>query len=136
MKIETVKYTTGGYVLNNQFFIPDDSGKPTETQDFYYIKIMKWIAAGGIVEPEFTDQELLSNAKISKISQIKSISRSLILATYPSYKQSNILMSQDDDLIEQMNSFILPIRVKSNELEADLNLLTDLEEIENFKIEF
>jgi len=78
----------------------------------------------------------LQKAQDEKIAQIKSVAASLILATYPSYKQSNILMSQDDDLIQQMNLFILPIRVKSNKLEADLNLLTDLEEIKNFKIEF
>ena len=91
-----------------------------------------WIA---LAESEI-DAYKLKQAKSEKIAQIKSTAASLILATYPTYKQSNILMSQDDDLIEQMNSFILPIRVKSDELEADLNLLTDLEEIENFKIEF
>ena len=89
---------------------------------------------------ELTQDEIdaydFEQAKKDKISQIKATAASLILAKYPFYKQSNILMSQNDDLIEQMDIFISAIRAKSNELEAALDLLTEPEEIKNFPIEF
>lgn len=89
---------------------------------------------------ELTQSEIdayeLEQAQKEKISQIKATATSLILATYPTYKQSNILMSQDDNLIEQMDLFISAIRIKSNELKVALGLLTEPEEIKNFPIEF
>lgn len=82
------------------------------------------------------DAYRLEQAKAEKISQIKSTAASLILATYPTHKQLNILMSEDTALIEAMDIFITAIRTKSNELEAELDLLTDPEEIKNFPIKF
>jgi len=87
-----------------------------------------------------TDSEIdaheLEKAQAEKIAQIKSTAASLILATYPTHKQLNILMSEDTALIEAMDIFITAIRTKSNELEAELDLLTDPEEIKNFPIKF
>ena len=47
MNIETVRDTFGGYVVNNQFFIPIDEN------NLDYQNIKTWIKAGNIVEPEF-----------------------------------------------------------------------------------
>jgi hypothetical protein len=89
---------------------------------------------------ELTQSEIeayeLTNAKTEKITQIKGTAASLILATYPTHKQLNTLMSEDAALIEAMDIFISAIRTKSNELEAELGLLTDPEEIKNFPIQF
>lgn len=46
MKIETVRNTDGGYVVNNQFFIPKDE------ENFDYQDIKTWVNAGNIIEPE------------------------------------------------------------------------------------
>jgi phosphopantetheine adenylyltransferase len=51
MNIESVKNTTGGYVVNNQFFIPIDEG------NFDYQDVKTWINAGNIVEPELIPVE-------------------------------------------------------------------------------
>lgn len=72
MEITSVRYTANGYAVNNQFFIPNDSDKPIDQQDFYYKKIVEWIAAGGIVAPEFTTSENIDNLRQSLIaSRIK-----------------------------------------------------------------
>jgi len=99
------------------------------TTDHFYIN-------GEFKITDKSDEEFLSEKKSEKISEIKSTAASLILAVYPTYKQLNILMSKDVKLIEEMNESILAIRTRSNELEAALDLLNDLEEIKNFKIEF
>jgi len=71
MDITSVRYTTNGYVVNNQFFIPNDSNKEIDQQDFYYKKIVEWIAAGGIVAPEFTTSQDIDNLRQSLIASRK-----------------------------------------------------------------
>jgi len=89
---------------------------------------------------ELTQSEIdayeLGQAKAEKIAQIKATAASLILATYPTHKQLNTLMSEDTQAIEAMDLFISQIRTQSNLLEAELDLLRDPEDIKNFPIEF
>jgi len=73
MDITSVKYTTGGFSVNNQFFIPNDSDKEIEQQDFYYKQIVEWVENGGIIAPEFTKEELLANAKATKKAEINAL---------------------------------------------------------------
>lgn len=70
MEITQVKEVSGGYKVNNQFFIPNDD---LENKD--YKDIQNWIIDGGIVEPEFTEEELLIKTRDRKISLIKSRKR-------------------------------------------------------------
>jgi hypothetical protein len=67
MNISNVKHTTGGYIVNTQFFIPHDEANKD------YQDIAVWIANGGIVAPEFTNAELLQNAKNEKVAAIKAL---------------------------------------------------------------
>ena len=67
MEILNVKYQTNGFVVNNQFFIPKNES------DLDYQNIKLWIEAGGVVEPEFSEEELLYKAKYSKKLIIKSL---------------------------------------------------------------
>lgn len=126
MQIETLKELKNGYLVNGSIFVPSDP----KNSDFQ--KIQKWIDENGAVDTF----DFFEDAKAEKIAQIKSKSGALILATYPTYKQLNILMSHDQNLIVEMNSFILEIREKSNELEAALSALSDLEDIKKFPIQF
>jgi len=103
-------------------------------------EICEFGALQGADWQELTQSEIdvyeLEKAQNTKITQIKSVAASLILATYPTHKQLNTLMSEDAALIEAMDIFISAIRTKSNELEDELGLLNDLEEIKNFPIQF
>lgn len=82
------------------------------------------------------NNEVLKEAKENKISQTKSKSQQLILAEYPDYKQRNILMSGDEVAIAEMNAFIEPIRIRSNEIESDINDCTTIEELNNVNTDF
>jgi len=62
MKIERVQNVSGGYKVNNQFFIPNDENN-SDYQD-----VKKWIKSGGIVDPEFTSEQILEKSKSDRIS--------------------------------------------------------------------
>lgn len=125
MQIETVKQLKSGYLVNGSMSVPND----TKNSDFQ--KIQKWIAEGGVVEAF----DFSADAMVEKIAQIKGAAATLILATYPTHKQLNILMSEDGQAIETMNIFISGIREKSNDLEASLNGLS-VEQIKDYPIQF
>lgn len=61
-----------------------------------------------------------------RISSIKAKAKELVEMAYPFYKQSNILMSQNDTDIKAMNDYILNIRNISNEAEINDTLLEDI----------
>ena len=63
MNILKIKQLSSGYLINDgESFAPFNSSLELEIQE--------WIAAGGIVEPEFTESELLQKVKDSKIQEI------------------------------------------------------------------
>lgn len=64
MEIFTIKRSGKGYLLNSSNYIPEDQSNSD------YRSIQKWISEGGIIEPEFSEKELLEKAKSTKIAQI------------------------------------------------------------------
>jgi hypothetical protein len=65
MEITKVQIWQDGYKVNDQFFIPIDES------NLDYQDVKAYIDNGGVVDPEFTDAELLQKAKDSKITQLK-----------------------------------------------------------------
>jgi hypothetical protein len=63
MQIATVKKQNGGYLVNALVSVPND---PFNLE---YKKVQKWIANGGIVQDQFT----LDEVKLNKIAEIKAI---------------------------------------------------------------
>lgn len=62
MEISTVKQGQNGYLINNSTFAPNDPS------NIDYQAVQEWIAGGGVVQPEFSLDEL----KIKKIAEVKS----------------------------------------------------------------
>lgn len=61
MNIEKVKKSgENSYIINNQFLVPIDS------QNAEFNSILEWVKNGGIIEPEFTNEELFEKAKEAK----------------------------------------------------------------------
>jgi hypothetical protein len=67
MKIEKIKQTQNGYFVNDSIFVPN----APDNSDYQYIK--EWVDNGGIIEPEFNDQELFEKAKEAKKNEIEQI---------------------------------------------------------------
>lgn len=57
MNIDTVKLQSNGYLVNNTMSVPND------TANSDYQKVQEWIKEGGIVAPEFTEEELAQQAQ-------------------------------------------------------------------------
>lgn len=67
MNIQTVKELESSYLVNNLILVPKD---PVNKD---YKKVQTWINEGGIVEPEFTEEELLKNAQDKKKTEINTL---------------------------------------------------------------
>jgi hypothetical protein len=67
MNIGKIKQTRSGYFVNDSMSVPN------APDNFDYQYVQKYIANGGIVEPEFTNAELLANAKSAKKKEIKQL---------------------------------------------------------------
>ena len=65
MQINTVKKSGLNFLVNSSISVPNSP----DNSD--YKAIQTWIEAGGIVESEFTDLELLDNAKTAKTAEAK-----------------------------------------------------------------
>lgn len=72
MNIETVKDFGSTYLVNDSLNIPKDSNNS------HYKLVLKWIDQGGVVEPRFTDEELLANAIENKKRELKAIVQEFI----------------------------------------------------------
>jgi len=72
MEIIKAKKIKGGYVVNDNVGVSDDN-----------IDVQNWISSGGIVEPEFTDLELINNAKEKKRKEIKALRDKRLLDPTP-----------------------------------------------------
>ena len=126
MQIEKVIDQKDSYLVNDTTSVPKAEGNTD------YKSVLEWIENGGKVIP-FDE---LEETRKEKISQTKSKAQQLIVAQYPDYKQRNILMSGDDIAIADMNAFIEPIRIRSNEIESDINDCTTIEELNNVNTDF
>lgn len=118
--------------LGKEYLVNDTTSVPKSEGNSDYKSVLEWIENGGEVIP-FDE---LGEAKKEKISQIKSKAQQLIVEQYPDYKQRNILMSGNELAISEMNAFIEPIRIRSNEIESDLNDCTTIEELNNVNTDF
>ena len=92
--INTVKITPRGYLLNGSFNVPNDTGNSD------YNRIQEWIAEGNTPEPEFTDEELLLEAKKVKTAEIEKL-KSIELYKHIDYLGTKFVSS------EKANSNIL-----------------------------
>jgi hypothetical protein len=66
IEISKVKIQSNGWLLNDNIFVPDIVGNKEREA------ILAWIAQGNTPDPEFTDAELLANAKTAKLSEVTS----------------------------------------------------------------
>lgn len=139
MQIETVKINGDCFLVNGKISVPNDP----KNKD--YIKIQSWVDNGGVVSPEFSDEEKKQN----KIISIKSEANTRILAAYPEWKQRNHMAAavdiQNKELIaikagngytlsdEEMavvvaakaaKTAIFNIRSKSDQLESSLDSMS------------
>jgi hypothetical protein len=64
IEIISVKIQKNGWLLNGNISVPNAPGNIEREA------ILAWIAEGNIPEPEFTDAELLAQAKISKLAEV------------------------------------------------------------------
>ena len=65
MNIQKVKEFENIYLVNDSISIPkDDSNKD-------YKEVLEWIAEGNTPDPEFTEAEILQNAKDAKIKELE-----------------------------------------------------------------
>lgn len=54
-----------------EFFVINGKTIPNDPQNSDFKEIEKWVAGGGVVDPEFTTSELLEEARALKISELK-----------------------------------------------------------------
>ena len=92
MKIESVKLQNGGYVINDNLFVPAAEGNRD------YRAVQKWIADGGNVEPEFSEEKILQN-KVAK----KKAERDAKLRETDIYLVADFPISSEK--LEQMKSY-------------------------------
>lgn len=85
MIIHTVKLTDNGFLVNGAIAVPDDQNNR------HYKAIQDWIAEGSTPEPEFTAVELLTNAKRTKLDELKREGLSHIQAVIPAITNWDIL---------------------------------------------
>ena len=142
MEISTVKYVNNGYLVNNQFFVPNDD---SENED--YKSVQEWVSLGNSIEA--ADVMSLSEIKQDKITSVKTEAGRRILVAYPEWRQRNHMAAvvdiQNKELIALKSSTtytlsadelaivtaaqaakteIFNIRAKSDELEASLDSMT------------
>lgn len=60
-----------GYKFNNQFFVGYEGNSNFDPENADYLAIKEYIKKGGIVDPEYTPQELLQRAKDQKLAQLR-----------------------------------------------------------------
>lgn len=64
-EIQTVKHQGNGFLVNGSMSVPNDPANR------HYQMIQEFIANGGVVDPEFTDAELLAQQKQQALIQAK-----------------------------------------------------------------
>lgn len=135
MNIEKVKKTKSGFIVNESTFIPEDDSNC----DFRSLK--NWIDSGGVVEPEFTVDEM----KAAKIEELNLKFSSKIYSTYSQQKQTNLINQavakklennpEIDPEFKAMNEFISPIRSKKDQIKAAIQAANSCEELAELEID-
>lgn len=65
MKIETVKDQKGSYLVNG------NTNVPKSEDNRHYKMVLDWIEDGGVVQPEFTDEEIAESIKTKRVTEIE-----------------------------------------------------------------
>ena len=141
MAILKVKDFGDSYQVNDLIYVPKASDNPQHKE------IQKWIAGGGVVDPEFSIFELKGNL----IQKIKAETYRRIIDVYPEYKQRNLNGAvseiQNKEIIalkagagnytptesemtllraaKACKEFVDGLRTKSNQLETSLDSMTE-----------
>ena len=76
--------------------------------------------------------ELLETAKTEKKNEIKAAAKNYILSRYPAYRQRNVLIDGDANELAEMRTYIQAARKKSDEAEAAVDALKDIESVKNY----
>lgn len=107
MDITSVKNTTDGYTVNSQFFIPNDDPENEDYQD-----ILQWVSDGGVIESEFTEDELLQNARDKKKEELSAFHNSKEVRTLKINNTYEIYLHGDyrDLVSEQLRDIELQIK--------------------------
>lgn len=92
-----------------------------------FTKEQEKIIADVIANIKQLTEEELEAIELNRIQNIKATAKEKIESKYPSYKQRNIIMSQNQDDIKNMNDFISKIRQISNEAEISGTDLKDID---------
>jgi len=79
--IQTVKLTSGGWLVNDSAHVPNAPGNR------HYQLVQDWIAAGNTPDPEFTTAEI----EARRIADIKQKAGAAIVALLPEWKQRNLI---------------------------------------------
>lgn len=87
---------------------------------------------------ELSPEHIVINSKINKIAEVKALCNRLIEAEYKPYKQRNIneLQGYTAEDKTAMWDYINSKRYRSNVIEAEIEALTTLEEVNNYEITF
>ena len=122
--INTVKTQGDNYLVNGSMAVPRADGN----KDYEAVK--QFIADGGIVEPEFTDAELLEQAKASKLQQIED---DYIASEEQTVEVSGVIYSGGMSSVEAIDSYVRLNRLAGNtthniwDVNGTEHTLTDVE---------
>jgi hypothetical protein len=105
IEITSVKTQSNGWLLNGTVLVPDAPGNREREA------ILKWIAIGNTLEPEFTKDELATNEKTKALSDARALllSTDWIMAKYIDLVVIQKLMTDTDfntkyaDVLKQRN---------------------------------
>ena len=115
MNIQKVKEFENYYLVNNLISVPKD---PANSD---YQKVQKWIEEGNTPQPEFTEEELLQNAKDNKITEIQT-AKEIDLYLNVSYNNKDFISSEK--AVSNMTGAIILDQDSYNWLDAYGNSVT------------
>ena len=88
-KVQDIK-TQKGYKFNNQFFVAYEGNSQFDATNQDYLDCLEWIANGGIVEPEFTQEEYLKRAKDEKFAKLEAFILAKKITPFTTHKAPEI----------------------------------------------
>lgn len=115
MTIETVKQLVSGYLLNGVSFVPNDENNSD------YQRIQTWILEGGVVAPQFSDEELLAAEQARLVALTK---RLRDLANARPYKGAIANEIVDDEVTETEVNFNFSTIATGQTITEPSNILT------------
>jgi hypothetical protein len=121
MQIEKVKDFTEYYLVNDSISVPKNS----ENKD--YREVVFWIENGGIVEPKFTDEELIIKIKLEKINYCKD---------YLKNTDWQIIRLVDPSSEQDLENEIVEKRSLARTMQDEIKSCLTLEDLQNINLDF